>query len=198
MPELRSEQFGGQYPVIRKSDLSTPDARRSREVSPAEFQSIAEQGRQRIEQMKAASKPPTGLDRHWDEVVSRAHQESQQEWGGVTVNPRSGRPVQTSRGYSLTVRNPDQEPVSVQPGASREEFGSAMSQARERFSEQLTRQGHHLGVFHDADKGSVDIDPVVIVKNRKDVESIGAYTRATGGAYDFKSGDGYWPPHVKD
>jgi len=30
------------------------------------------------------------------------------------------------------------------------------------------------------------------------VEQVGSYTRAIGGAYHFKSGNGFWPPHVAE
>lgn len=198
MSNLSPHQFGG-YPEIHAGDLSTPDARRSRAVSSEEFQGIAAQGAARYAEMSTKAAEPAGLNRHWDSVVDHAYGASREEWGGTTVNSRTGRPLGT-RGnqYALTAREPGMESVSVHPGASREEFGTAMDTARSRYKDVLSRQSHHLGVFHDADKGSIDIDPVVVVNNRKSVEQIGAYTRAVGGAYHFKSGDGYWPPHVKD
>jgi hypothetical protein len=39
---------------------------------------------------------------------------------------------------------------------------------------------------------------VLVVNNLDDVESVGAYTHAIGGAYHFQSGDGFWPPHIAD
>jgi hypothetical protein len=196
LSNLRSEQFGS---VIRAQDLSTPDARRSREVTPDEFHQIASRGAQKYEAMKAASQEPKGLDRNWDSVVATAHEASREPWGGVTVNPRSGKPISTSGNkYAITAREPGMDTVSVEPSAPPEEFRGAMGEARQRYGEILSRKNHHLGVFHDADKGAIDIDPVVIVNNRKDVEEIGAHTRAVGGAYHFKSGNGFWPPHVRD
>ena len=44
----------------------------------------------------------------------------------------------------------------------------------------------------------IDIDPVAIVDSVDQVERVGAYTRAIGGAYRFSDGNGYWPPHVPD
>lgn len=187
------------YPVIRRSHLSTPDGRRSRAVSNDEFQSLAAKGQSQVEQMTKESSPPEGLDRNWNLVVDHAHKASQEEWGGTTIDSHYGAPrAQGSDEYAITVRDPDHPGISVKPGASREHFADAMGRAREEYGHILSRPGHNLGVFHDADKGTVDIDPVLTVKNRADVESIGAYTRAVGGAYHFKSGDGYWPPHVKD
>src|SRR4051812_29743338 len=54
-----------QYPVIRASDLTTPDARRSRAVSHEEFQEIAGRGEQRVREMSQRSADPRGLDHNW-------------------------------------------------------------------------------------------------------------------------------------
>jgi hypothetical protein len=76
--------------------------------------------------------------------------------------------------------------------------------SREQFDQHIERaaseQGHmgtHIGVFHDADKGTIDVDPTVITGSKSAVHSIGAYTHAVGGAYDFKTSNGVWVPHVK-
>jgi hypothetical protein len=194
---LNPMQFQG-YPEIRASDLSTSDARRSRSVDSAEFQKIAHRGAGKLVNRMDASQEPKGLNKNWDHVVDHAYEASREEWGGTTVHSRTGKPLGTKGNqYALTVRDPGMESVSVKPDAPKEQFAGAMEEARSRYSSILSRKDHHLGVFHDADKGSIDIDPVVVVKNRRDVEDIGAYTRATGGAYHFKSGDGFWPPHVK-
>ena len=73
-----------------------------------------------------------------------------------------------------------------------------MDEARTRFATQLTYDQFHLGVFRDEDIGGIDIDPVLIVDNIGDVESIGAFTHAVGGAYNFADGNGYWPPHIEE
>jgi hypothetical protein len=44
--------------------------------------------------------------------------------------------------------------------------------------------------------GRIDIDPVTVLDTLQEVETIGAWTHAIGGAYGFASGDGFWPPHV--
>jgi hypothetical protein len=53
-------------------------------------------------------------------------------------------------------------------------------------------------VFHDDENHRIDIDPVLVVTNRADVDTIGAATHAIGGAYNFSDGNGYWPPHVAE
>lgn len=71
-----------------------------------------------------------------------------------------------------------------------------MDEAKTRFADILQRQTHFLGVFHDDDNGRIDIDPVLVVPKSSQVETIGAASHAIGGAYNFRDGLGYWPPHV--
>lgn len=192
---------GQQFVPIRKGDLSTTDARRSPEVSHEEFQQRAARGKSIYEGMskKAAPVEGTSFDRNFERITDRAHKAVQEPWGGATINSHTGRAVrQGADSYALTARPPGMASVSVPADADHNTFRQAMHTARNTYGEVLARQGHHLGVFHDADKGTIDIDPVVVVKKQRDAEDIGAYTHAVGGAYHFKSGDGYWPPHVKD
>lgn len=187
------------HPVIHKSDLSTDDARRSREVSSEEFQGIAERGRVRLEKMRRNKQTTEGLTHNWDAIKEHAYKATREPWGGATYNTRTGQPIKTDADvYAMTVRPHNDHPVSVHPDASHEEFHAAMDHAREKYGEHLANRGHHLGVFHDADQKRIDIDPVVLLDNPKQVEEIGAHTHAVGGAYHFKSGDGFWPPHVAD
>lgn len=188
---------GGKLPEIYKGDLSTPDARRSRPVSSAEFQSIAQRGKAKLAARSAKSSAPEGLDKNWKAITERAYAESRKDWGGVTVDSHTGLDVpHDADAYALTVRNPGSSHISIPANSPKPVFLAAMKKARLQHSEELSREGAHLGVFHDNDKGSIDIDPVMVVHNLRDVEDIGAYTHAVGGAYHFKSGDGFWPPHV--
>jgi GNAT superfamily N-acetyltransferase len=188
-----------EYPPIYRHQLSTPDARRSREVSPEEFQETARRGHEQYERLRQGGSPPHGLDRNWDHVVRHAYQATREPWGGATYNAHTGEPVESDAdAYALTVRHPGMPRVEVPPDASEEEFSVAMHHARNAYHDALHYRGAHLGVFHDVEKGSVDIDPVTIVHSLKDAEELGAYTHATGGAYHFKSGEGFWPPHVRE
>lgn len=188
-----------QFPEIRREDLSNPDTPRSRAVSRREYQQIADRGRQMFEGMLTEGAEPKGLDRKWPDIVEEAHRAVQEPYGGLTVGARSGRVRSpNTRGYAITSRPPGAPEVSVPVGAPKEVLESAMRQARQEYDRPLRMQGAHLGVFHDADKGTIDVDPIVIVHNRRQVEELGAFTRATGGAYHFRSGQGFWPPHVED
>lgn len=199
---LAAHKAQQKFPVIHKSDLSTTDARRSREVTPEEFQEIAKRGAAKYELTNhgvGRGTPKALYDRFsWRLKVRRAFDETRKPWGGVTFDAHTGKEVtHNADAYALTVRPVGMDSVTVKPDASGMEFLRAMNDAREKYKDILSRAGHHLGVFHDADKNIIDIDPVLIVYSLKDAEEIGAFTHATGGAYHFKSGDGFWPPHVK-
>lgn len=188
------------FPVMHASDLSTPDARRSPTVTPEEFQKHAQRGAEKVAALdKGRTAPMALVGNQWDQITSRAFHESRDPWGGITVDAHTGEEVSpTADAYALTVRDPGMESVHIDPKAGRDEFEKGMKTARKRYAKILSRPGSHLGVFHDADTGSIDIDPVLVTSKLEDVHDIGAFTHAVGGAYHFKSGDGYWPPHVPD
>lgn len=120
-------------------------------------------------------------------------------WGGATIDSHTGKALpQGANVWAITVKGKGSKTVSVREGASAEEFGAAMDKAKAQFGPVLERQSHHLGVFHDDENHRIDIDPVIIVRKRADVDTIGAASRSIGGAYHFKSGDGFWPPHVAE
>lgn len=192
-----SVQVQNNYPEIHASDLSTSDARRSPAVSAEEFQRHAARGAEKIAVMKEGATPPEYLDKHFARVAAKAYKATREKWGGVTIDAHTGEEVASDAdAYALTIREPNQRSVSIGPKAGGRAFQNAMLTATQRFREQLSRPGSHIGVFRDEDTGTIDIDPVLVTPNLSDVHDIGAYTRATGGAYHFKSGDGYWPPHV--
>lgn len=152
------------------------------------------------------------MDAHWGHIKDQAYELAKQPWGGATINGRTGKmrgdtadevdsKVGSNTGfghgdYAITNRAPHEDVISIPTSARREEFHSAMDRAKEKYP-QIGNSGGHLGVFHDVDKGSIDIDPVLMVHTPDEVEKVGAYTRAVGGAYHFQSGNGYFPPHVK-
>jgi hypothetical protein len=186
---------------INRSHLSNPETPRTRKVSSGEFQTIAGRGRERMVKMRERSAPANAITdaARFQKVKDRAWNDSREPWGGGTINPRTGKFLTGDEDlYALTIKPPGVKSVRIPADATREEFDAAMDTAAERFGEQLTYENSHLGVFHDDDLKSIDIDPVTIVDSVTAVEEIGAYTNAVGGAYHFKSGDGFWPPYVDD
>ena len=186
------------FPLIHKSDLSSGDGRRSPEVTPKQFEAYAQRGQMKLAALRKGETHASALDGPaWAKIKGDAYDASREKWGGVTVDTHTGEHVPSDADkYALTVREPGMESVHVKPNATREEFDHAMDVAKNRYGAILKRPDHHIGVFHDADTNSIDIDPVYITNSLDDVHDIGAYTRAVGGAYHFKSGLGFWPPHV--
>lgn len=187
---------GGKFQEITAAEGARGD---SRAVSSAEFQKLAQDGQKKLDGMKARSAPIDGLDKNWDSLKESSYAEATKSWGGATINARTGEVLpQGADAYALTVKDKGFDTVSVPEGASQSEFNTAMDAAKEKFRPILEREDHHLGVFHDDDLGRIDFDPVVVTTKLSDVHTIGAATRAIGGAYRFSDGNGYWPPHVAD
>jgi ParB-like nuclease domain len=184
--------------TFRAEPITAAEARgNSRPVSDAEFQSLAAEGLRELQQLSRDRAPVTGLDRNWPAVKESAWAEVQKSWGGATISAQTGQPLpQGADRYALTVRPQGMTDISVPETASKDEFYAAMDRALAEYRSQLELGQRYLGVFHDDDLHRIDIDPVLVVNTPHEVETIGAYTRAIGGAYHFKSGDGYWPPHV--
>lgn len=168
----------------------------SRPVSVEEFNRLARRGQEQLDQFAKNASPIDGLDRDWDSVKRAAWTEAQKSWGGATIDAHTGKPLsQGENKYAITVKG-GRETVSVPDSASQADFDTAMGTAKERFRDILERESHYLGVFHDDDTGRIDIDPVLVVSKSSDVETIGAASYSIGGAYNFRDGLGYWPPHV--
>lgn len=201
---------GAQFPEISENEARG----NSRPVTSDEYQSLAQKGAAYLSATEK-KKSTAGIDKNWNEVKDRAYDVAKEPWGGATINSHTGtfigdsandvaRKTAASQGqgfgtdrYGITVKQPGQDSVSMPTNVSREQFHAHMDEARSKFP-QIANRGGHLGVFHDADEGRIDIDPVHVVRTPTQVEQVGAATHAVGGAYHFASGNGYFPPHVKN
>jgi hypothetical protein len=169
----------------------------SRAVTADQFQKIAAEGRTRLHAIQDAPWSVHGLFQNWDAIKTRAYAEVRKSWGGATVDPRTGEDLpQGADKYAMSVKPTGLDTTSIPEGASAAEFDRAMDTALGKYRKQLAKGGSYLGIFHDDDLGRIDIDPVTVLDTLQEVETIGAYTAAIGGAYHFASGDGFWPPHV--
>lgn len=169
----------------------------SRPVSREEFQSVAAQGKAIMDNMRANASAPTGLTANLDAIKASTFAAVQEEWGGATINAHTGQALASNADkFAVTVKPVGASSVSVPEGATRAEWNAAIDKAMSRFGSTLANQDHYLGVFHDNALGRIDIDPVVVVDTQAQSEAIGAYTHNIGGAYNFRDGNGYWPPHV--
>ena len=184
----------------KRKRITASEARgNSRPVSEEEFDALADEGDAMLAERLKNRAPihPLNDERTWNNIKDDAYSEALKSWGGATIDPHTGRALpQGADKYAITVKKAGMETISVREHPTPEEFHSAMDQAKERYRSVLENQGSHLGVFHDDENHRIDIDPVVVVDTLHEVEAIGAATHAIGGAYHFKSGDGFWPPHV--
>lgn len=191
---LDYDATGGQPPITEQEARGD-----SRPISREEFQKLSGLGAVMLTNRSHNSTPITALDARWPAIKAMAYTEVSKPWGGVTINAHTGQPLDAKiDAYAITVRPASIQTVAVPEGVSPERFGRAMNLARRVFRSILEREDHYLGVFHDNDTGLIDIDPVVVVATIGEVEAIGAYTHATGGAYHFATGEGFFPPHVAE
>jgi hypothetical protein len=189
------KKHGGGAPRITAAEARG----NSRAVSPEEYDALSAEGKRTLDKMRQDRAPITGLDDNWASVKANAYREVQKSWGGATINSHTGVPLSsTANRFALSVKPAGLKTISVPETATRQQFDAAMDNAKQQFRPQLEVQRAHLGVFHDDDNNRIDMDPVVVVDTPHEVETIGAYTHAIGGAYHFQSGDGYFPPHVGD
>lgn len=169
----------------------------SRPVSEAEFHQLAAEGKQRLHAIQHASWSTDGLHASWPQVKEQTWAEVQKSWGGATVDPRTGKALpQGADKFAMSIKPTGLDTTSIPETASREQFSQAMDAALAKYGKQLAKGGSYLGIFHDDDLHRIDIDPVTVLDSLREVETIGAYTHAIGGAYRFSDGNGYWPPHV--
>ena len=191
-----------------KNVIHADEARgNSRAVSLDEFNKLKAEGKERLDSLIQNKRPAVAFEDpgEWSQVQRRAHNEVQKEWGGQTIDPRTGDAVHPETGYALAIRHPDEKQMSVPIGASKQELADEMDRAKDKYADRLGADGVYLGVFRDDDEKRIDIDPVAIVDTPHEVETIGAHCHSIGGAYDFSTetngesgtGTGYFPPHVK-
>lgn len=213
------DNLGGQFRPIFKHDL--PDLPTvhadSQPVSHQDFQASAQRGQAHLDAMAARGQSTAALSDPASraKVADHAFSATREEWGGGTYSPKSGRAVNFHKPdkFALTVRDPDDNGLSIPNTANREQFGAAMDQAHAKYGDKLAKGSHYLGIFHDPTKqlpgghtGAIDFDPVAVVgdssrKGRMEqglgkAKDIMSATYARGGAYHFASGDGFWPNHV--
>lgn len=169
----------------------------SRAVTDAEYQELARRGVNRLGRLRAMRSPIEGLDRNWPQIKADAWEKTRESWGGVTIDAHTGQPLDTHADkFALSVKKTGMHTVSVPEHATQDEFNAALDQAQARFRGLLEGSQSFLGVFHDDENNRIDIDPVLVVDTKAEVEEIGAYAHSIGGAYHFASGDGFYPPHV--
>jgi hypothetical protein len=173
-------------------------------VTPREYAALQQQGQALIDQATQNATPPNGLEANWAAITHDSYIEVQRSWGGMTIDAHTGEPVTASPTgdgpYSVSAKSDGQQSIilSEKDASNLDNWRSAMDYARDYYHDELSRAGAALGVFHDDDKRTVEIDPVLVVGTREESDAIGTVTHAVGGAYNFADGNGYYAPHVYD
>jgi hypothetical protein len=159
---------------LARQDLSIPTGSEDRapRVDIVTLSQLWEQGREAYARLSRYSWRPDGR------AVDEARSAVRQPWGGVTLAP-SG-PVVRSTGYAVAIRARLAQPLSFPIG--------------DTFTLPHVVAAPYLGVFRDEEAGRIDIDPVAIVDTLREAQALSVYCRATGGAYDFATGNGFWAP----
>lgn len=127
-----------------------------------------------------------------DEMILAAYHATRESWGGATLDLTKGDVLNVSTGYAVST------------GAQHSELSHDDAACLRRFADQVITmarkvpRGQLLGIFHDDDKGTVDFDTVYYTCNRTHAYAVAAAGHATGGIYDFATGDGVWPFYLDE
>lgn len=172
----------------------------SRPVSHDEFNKLAYSGKLKLGAILRDTHPTPAFDSpaHWSQIKDAAFASTREPWGGQTIEPATGKAIEPSDGFAMTIRDADQDPISIPMNAAPTQLSAAMDKAKELYAEKLSAKKVYLGVFRDDDENRIDVDPVTVVPSTDDVDAIGCYTHAIGGAYDFSTGNGHFCPHVAE
>ena len=112
------------------------------------------------------------------------------EWGGVTVNPQTLEMVLAdAEAYAVTVKPAGLTTLRIPADAPLRDFVAAWRDAQSIFA----GMSDYIGVFHDAELGTIDFDPTVVVATKAEVDSLNRVHPIVGGAYEFHTGNGYYP-----
>ena len=183
--------------IITLADLEAGGADQSREVSADEFAAVWRDGERTVQALYDDGYPSDGLNGDtFEQVAYNAYVATREAWGGITVDALDGTVLTPDQGYAVTVRRAGTLRASVDPTAPYAEFRRGLEKAVAAYWRELGLNGACLGIFYDVESYRIDIDPVVIMPSQESAEAVGAYTFAVGGAYDFSTGNGVWPPHV--
>lgn len=130
-------------------------------------------------------------------AIRYMYQATRKPWGGTTFHWQSYRFIKKGTGYALSIRPADMELVEVPIGAEYEEFEKAFTHAATTYPSGPGFISHwvkgYIGVFRNEDRGMIEFDPVMIVPSKKDVDMLACLFPVSGGAYEFATGNGYWP-----
>ena len=128
------------------------------------------------------------------DVINKAYDAAQGEWGGVTYDPRTGNFVSAADGKPGPFASSVGKTVSLSVAEASDKalFAKAMKQVINDNRDLLNRDGYYLGVFHDVTAGRVDFDVNLLVHSAGDASALQTALGRQGGAYDFTTGNAVW------
>lgn len=110
----------------------------------------------------------------------------QKSWGGATLFVPTNQFLSAdATGYVFAIG----PTIAIPENADYFEFRGAVAKL-----EANNPNAEWFGFFHDNKKGTIDLNPVMYVKTKAEVDA--AYSNGVempGGAYELATGDGYWP-----
>jgi hypothetical protein len=121
-------------------------------------------------------------------IAEKAWKEVQSPWGGATINigGRIAHLVTLDTGYAVSIG----ESVTLPLDASVTDIETAIRK--------VSGDTVHVGVFRDEDLQRIDVDPVFVARNAIEAYAVGVARHATGGAYNFATGNALWIPHLAE
>jgi hypothetical protein len=169
-----------------------------RAVSAPEAKAIAERGANILSRLRSGNR--TRIGAMTDDRVQRLFDAvNADEWGGMTLNVKTGEPMEFSSGFAGgIVPNEKTITISLEEAKDLATFRDAAKRAQRRFAKDLGFDDVGLGVFRDPEKGTVTFEPSLYLRDRDDAEALVTHLRADGGAYDFSTGDGVFPISTED
>jgi hypothetical protein len=112
------------------------------------------------------------------------------EWGGATIDLETGYTLPKGINcYAVATKPKGISTLSIPANVSVDVFTMAFNLAVAEF----TGIAPYLGIFHDAGTHTIQFDPVTVVATREEVDELSNTYPITGGAFNFATGEAYWP-----
>jgi hypothetical protein len=169
-----------------------------RAVSAPEAKAIADRGANVLSRLRSGNRTRIGAMSD-DRVQKLFDAVNGDEWGGMTLDVKTGEPMTASKGFAGgIVPNEKTITISLEEASDLATFRDAAKRAQKRFAKDLGFDDVGLGVFRDPEKGTVTFEPSLYLRDRDDAEALVTHLKADGGAYDFSTGDGVFPISTED
>jgi len=120
-------------------------------------------------------------------LMLTAFAESKKSWGGITINLHTMEVVKPTHGFGVSVTDTIEVSEDIDLGLFETMFNLAAFQFIDC---------PYFGVFHDDEKHTIEFNGVEIVETKHEVDLLGQTYPITGGAYNFATGNGYWPQPI--